>query len=145
MMRPTKPVLTVGILLLLTIARLASSFVTMPLDATGFATSTGADQREPPKERPQLQQQRRSPRKQRQQRRKQLKLFGISEWRDLDFQLPGTANRPLGVESLTAGLPKPVCLLPFPYQEVLLQGEVKQLRLYEDRFKALFQDVCVCN
>ena len=37
--------------------------------------------------------------------------------------------------------PKSVCLLPFPYQDVLLQGETKQLRLYEDRFIKLFQDV----
>lgn len=64
-------------------------------------------------------------------------LFGISEWRDLDFDLPGT-GRQLGVNSAP---PKSVCLLPFPYQEVLLQGETKQLRLYEDRFIKLFQDV----
>lgn len=68
-------------------------------------------------------------------------LFGISEWRDKDFQLPGT-DRLAAVPSLTAGgLPKSICLLPFPYQDVLLQGETKQLRLYEDRFMKLFQDV----
>lgn len=64
-------------------------------------------------------------------------LFGISEWRDLDFDLPGK-DRQLGINTAP---PKSVCLLPFPYQEVLLQGETKQLRLYEDRFIKIFQDV----
>jgi hypothetical protein len=31
-----------------------------------------------------------------------------------------------------------ICVLPFDYREVLLQGETKQLRLYEDRFVQLF-------
>jgi hypothetical protein len=31
-----------------------------------------------------------------------------------------------------------ICVLPFAYTEVLLQGETKQLRLYEDRFIQLF-------
>lgn len=84
---------------------------------------------------------RRPRRRQPPQQRQPPTLFGISEWRDLDFQLPGT-DRQLGVNSLT-GPPKSVCLLPFPYQEVLLQGETKQLRLYEERFIKLFQDVYV--
>jgi Lon protease-like protein len=33
-------------------------------------------------------------------------------------------------------------VLPFPFTEVLLQGETKQLRLYEDRFIQLF-DYCM--
>jgi Lon protease-like protein len=37
-------------------------------------------------------------------------------------------------------LAKEICVLPFPYQEVLLQGETKQLRLYEERFVQLFSD-----
>lgn len=40
--------------------------------------------------------------------------------------------------------PKEVCILPFPYDENLLQGETKQLRLYEDRFVELF-DYCMEN
>jgi hypothetical protein len=64
-------------------------------------------------------------------------LFGISEWRDMMFNYPGTQNNNnLGTESGPA--PKEVCILPFPYNEVLLQGETKQLRLYEDRFIQLF-------
>ena len=66
-------------------------------------------------------------------------LFGISEWRDLEFDFPGTGNdRRLGREQ--GGPPKSICILPFPYEEVLLQGETKQLRLYEDRFVKLFDD-----
>jgi hypothetical protein len=69
------------------------------------------------------------------------RLFGISEWRDVSFDYPGTGNdRRLGKE--TTGPPKEVCILPFPYDEVLLQGETKQLRLYEDRFIKLF-DHCM--
>ena len=73
----------------------------------------------------------------------QVVLFGIPEWRDLMFEYPGTGdNRRLGTEQ--GGLPKEVCILPFPYQEVLLQGETKQLRLYEERFIKLFED-CTQN
>jgi len=67
------------------------------------------------------------------------RLFGISEWRDTFFDFPGTGDdRRLGTE--TGGPPKKVNLLPFPFQEVLLQGETKQLRLYEERFLKLFED-----
>lgn len=59
-------------------------------------------------------------------------LFGIAEWRDLVFDFPGTGDdRRLGMEQ--GPPPKEVCILPFPYTEVLLQGETKQLRLYEER------------
>ena len=65
-------------------------------------------------------------------------LFGISEWRDIWFDYPGTGDdRRLGIESEDTP-PKEICILPFPYTEVLLQGETKQLRLYEDRFIELF-------
>eukprot|EP00521_Asterionellopsis_glacialis_P008605 CAMPEP_0195285906 /NCGR_PEP_ID=MMETSP0707-20130614/3571_1 /TAXON_ID=33640 /ORGANISM="Asterionellopsis glacialis, Strain CCMP134" /LENGTH=370 /DNA_ID=CAMNT_0040345477 /DNA_START=199 /DNA_END=1311 /DNA_ORIENTATION=+ len=70
-------------------------------------------------------------------------LFGISEWRDTMFDFPGTGDdRKLGVEQ--GAPPKEVCILPFPFQEVLLQGETKQLRLYEERFIELFED-CMEN
>lgn len=65
-------------------------------------------------------------------------LSGIHEWRDLEFDFPGNDRR-LGAE--TSGPPKSLCLLPFDYREVLLQGETKQLRLYEERFIKLFADV----
>ena len=68
-------------------------------------------------------------------RRSSTTLAGISEWRDLDFDIANPA-RPLGGEQGT--LAKSICILPFGYDEVLLQGETKQLRLYEDRFLKLF-------
>lgn len=72
--------------------------------------------------------------------RQTSKLSGMSEWRDLVFNFPGAGDdRRLGMEE--AGPPKSVCILPFPYTEVLLQGETKQLRLYEERFIDLFDDV----
>lgn len=72
---------------------------------------------------------------------KSAPLFGISEWRDLIVEYPGTGDdRRLGKEA--GALPKELCVLPFPYEEVLLQGETKQLRLYEDRFIQLF-DTCM--
>ena len=55
------------------------------------------------------------------------------------FDFPGTGtDRRLGTEQ--GAPPKEICILPFPYTEVLLQGETKQLRLYEDRFIKLFDD-----
>lgn len=33
-----------------------------------------------------------------------------------------------------------MCVLPFPYEDVLLQGETKELRLYEDRFIKMFDE-----
>jgi hypothetical protein len=68
-------------------------------------------------------------------------LFGLSEWRDLSVDYPGTGDdRRWGKE--VGALPREICILPFPYDEVLLQGETKQLRLYEDRFIQLF-DTCM--
>lgn len=57
-------------------------------------------------------------------------LFGISEWRDNIF-----------TDATSLTLKKPVCLLPFDYEEALVQGQTKELRLYEDRFRELFDDV----
>jgi hypothetical protein len=63
-------------------------------------------------------------------------LLGISEWRDSIFDYPGSERPPLGTEF--GASVKEICILPFPYDEVLLQGQEKQLRLYEDRFVQLF-------
>jgi hypothetical protein len=66
-------------------------------------------------------------------------LYGISEWRDIIYDYPGTSlDQRLGKKD-SCTLPKEICILPFPYQEVLLQGETKQLRLYEERFIQLFK------
>jgi len=74
------------------------------------------------------------------------RLFGISEWRDTIFDTTSTTpndndnddNAILDQDTL---LQKSVCILPFPYIDVLLQGETKELRLYEERFTLLFDDV----
>lgn len=72
--------------------------------------------------------------------RRNSALFGIHEWRDLWFDFPGTGDdRRLGME--VGAPPKSICILPFPYNEVLLPGETKELQLYEDRFIKLFDDV----
>lgn len=58
------------------------------------------------------------------------------------FDFPGTGDdRRLGIEQAQVP-PKEICILPFPFADVLLQGETKQLRLYEDRFIQLF-DTCM--
>lgn len=69
------------------------------------------------------------------------RLFGINEWRDEFFELPMRDSN-MGLETEMSGASKEICILPFPYDEVLLQGETKQLRLYEDRFIKLF-DYCM--
>jgi hypothetical protein len=69
------------------------------------------------------------------------RLFGLAEWRDLDMGFPGTGDDiNLRLGATEGGLPKSLCVLPFHYTDVLLQGETKQLRLYEERFIELFQD-----
>jgi len=47
-------------------------------------------------------------------------------------------NLGLGMEA--GPPPREVCVFPFPYSDVILQGETKQLRLYEERFHSLFED-----
>lgn len=70
-------------------------------------------------------------------RRASTSLAGITEWRDTMFNFPGTGDdRRIGTEA--GPPPKEICLLPFPFIDCLLQGETKQLRLYEDRFIQLF-------
>jgi Lon protease-like protein len=64
--------------------------------------------------------------------------FGLAEWRDLDHDFPGKDIVTNVNEQ--GGLPKSICILPFSFTDVLLQGETKQLRLYEERFIHLFQD-----
>lgn len=76
------------------------------------------------------------------------KRYGIAEWRDLDYNGPpvdlstaGTLGTTSSLSSTsTSSLPKAIAVLPFPFDEVLLQGQTKQLRLYEDRFLQLFDD-----
>lgn len=64
------------------------------------------------------------------------KRHGIAEWRDLVYDGPLDPT----VKASTTSLPRAITILPFPFDEVLIQGETKQLRLYEDRFLHLFDE-----
>ena len=76
-------------------------------------------------------------------------LFDINEWRDFAIlptesssSSPSVTNPAAASAQQEEVLPtRPICLLPFPFPELLLQGETKQLRLYEDRFLKLFDYV----
>lgn len=67
-----------------------------------------------------------------------FELNGISEWRDTFFNVPDDEDEYSGMSE--DGIAREVTVLPFPYEDVLLQGETKQLRLYEDRFIRLFEE-----
>ena len=69
------------------------------------------------------------------------KLYGINEWRDTDFEMKDGIPVVGADIAKSDALPKEICLLPFPFTEALLQGETKQLRLYEERFIKLFDTV----
>lgn len=62
--------------------------------------------------------------------------YGIAEWRDLVYDGPLDP----AVQASTTSLPRAITILPFPFDEVLIQGETKELRLYEDRFLQLFDE-----
>mmetsp|Transcript_5199 Transcript_5199/g.10999 ORF Transcript_5199/g.10999 Transcript_5199/m.10999 type:complete len:416 (+) Transcript_5199:393-1640(+) len=64
-------------------------------------------------------------------------LWDISEWRDTMYDVK---NENVHRDSFDVSPPREVCILPFPFDEVLLQGETKELRLYEERFISLFDD-----
>lgn len=76
------------------------------------------------------------------------KLYDLSSWRDIFFDEDSTpsivtermqdqmkSNEPPYLE----GPARELCVLPFPLTDVLLQGETKELCLYEDRFHQLFE------
>lgn len=61
----------------------------------------------------------------------------ISEWRDKFFE-----DVPVELVKKSSDEDEPireVCILPFPLTDVLLQGETKELCLYEERFHKLFE------
>ncbi|OEU06479.1 hypothetical protein FRACYDRAFT_254496 [Fragilariopsis cylindrus CCMP1102] len=79
------------------------------------------------------------------------KLYAdISEWRDIMFENPpDLGDSPRRKEGLTTDDKKSqqqqieqplrqICVLPFPLTDILLQGETKELCLYEERFHQLF-------
>eukprot|EP00554_Chaetoceros_debilis_P000280 CAMPEP_0194083994 /NCGR_PEP_ID=MMETSP0149-20130528/10944_1 /TAXON_ID=122233 /ORGANISM="Chaetoceros debilis, Strain MM31A-1" /LENGTH=442 /DNA_ID=CAMNT_0038766515 /DNA_START=162 /DNA_END=1487 /DNA_ORIENTATION=+ len=64
-------------------------------------------------------------------------LNDMSEWRDLMLD-PPNALTGLELEDYQQGSLKEVCILPFPLSDTLIQGETKELCLYEERFHKLF-------
>lgn len=71
------------------------------------------------------------------------RLHGIQEWREQALESKYTldsfvqSNAP---SRQLAGAPAELPILPFPFGDILLQGQRKQLNLYEQRFHELFQD-----
>jgi len=68
------------------------------------------------------------------------RLYSMNEWREQTFSVV-TENDICSSKETNDGTipPREVCLLPFPHSEILLQGQTKQIRIYEDRFIKLFQ------
>lgn len=56
------------------------------------------------------------------------RLYDLSEWRDMMFDAPAGL-----VEDKESGPFREICILPFPLDDALLQGETKELCLYEER------------
>lgn len=71
------------------------------------------------------------------------RLHGIQEWREQALESKYTldsfvqSNAP---SQQLAAVPAELPILPFPFGDILLQGQRKQLNLYEQRFHELFQD-----
>ncbi len=68
-------------------------------------------------------------------------LYGIQEWRDQAYEEHYTLEifnqvNPDTPPLILATVP----ILPFPFTDILMQGQRKQLNLYEQRFHDLFQD-----
>lgn len=77
-------------------------------------------------------------------RERQTRLRDICEWRDLFFDYTPTEEELKKLPKVSQAIPREVCVLPFPIEDVLLQGETKELHLYEKRFLDLF-DECINN
>ena len=59
------------------------------------------------------------------------KLYDLSEWRDLMFDIPPDLQQEQEKNFDDAPI-REICILPFPIEDVLVQGETKELCLYED-------------
>lgn len=70
----------------------------------------------------------------------QSQLYGINEWRDENLQSKYTLDSYSNQVEQSSTVPGIVPILPFPFSDLLLQGQRKQLNLYEQRFHELFQD-----
>ena len=76
------------------------------------------------------------------------RLHGIQEWRDqaleykytLDSYSNGQPSSDSSNSPNLSEVPAVLPIFPFPFSDILMQGERKQLNLYEQRFHDLFQD-----
>ncbi|KAL9187452.1 hypothetical protein ACHAXT_001555 [Thalassiosira profunda] len=69
------------------------------------------------------------------------RLHGIQEWRDQALESKYTLDAyQQSNPGTSAAVPAVLPILPFPFSDILLQGEREQLNLYEQRFHELFQD-----
>jgi len=69
-------------------------------------------------------------------------LNDLSEWRDLYFdetQKPSIVNDVMEQQNVE-GPAREVCIFPFALNDILIQGETKELCLYEERFHNLFEN-----
>ena len=69
------------------------------------------------------------------------RLYGIQEWRDQAYEEHYTleAYQQANTDQQPK-IPATVPILPFPFTDILMQGQRKQLNLYEKRFHDLFTD-----
>eukprot|EP00986_Skeletonema_menzelii_P012252 scaffold6677_cov155-Skeletonema_menzelii.AAC.21 len=71
-------------------------------------------------------------------------LYGIQEWRDQayseHFSLDIFNQQQAGTDNTPPAIPSTIPVLPFPFTDILLQGQRTQLNLYEQRFHQLFSD-----
>lgn len=70
------------------------------------------------------------------------RLYGIQEWRDQAYEEHYTleAYQQANTDQQQPKIPATVPILPFPFTDILMQGQRKQLNLYEKRFHDLFTD-----
>ena len=70
-------------------------------------------------------------------------LYGIQEWRDQAYSEHYSLdifNQQQSSSDTPPAIPSTIPVLPFPFTDILLQGQRTQLNLYEKRFHDLFSD-----
>lgn len=74
------------------------------------------------------------------------RLNGITEWRDMSFDKFSIIdlNEDIDEELINDGPLREICALPFPYEEVILPGETRELAIHDEQFINLFYD-CMEN
>merc|ERR1719420_1134846 len=68
------------------------------------------------------------------------RLHGLREWRNQATEYKYTLDAYREQSNPLSSVPATLPILPFPFPDILLQGQRTQLNLYEQRFHELFQD-----